>query len=257
VPSSEEDGFRLRGDAVRARVTARTKVLIVNSPSNPTGSGLDREELAVLAAVAEEKGLLIVSDEIYEMLVYDGFRHTSIASLSESAKARTVVVNGFSKSFSMTGWRLGYAAGPKEIVTGMVTVQDHSTSNPTSFAQKGALAALEGSRDEINERVREFAARRELICGLLREIPGITFTTPRGAFYIFPNFSAYLGRAFAGKTMKDSAALASYLLDEGKVAVIPGGAFGSEDHLRLSFALSRDRIGEGVGRIAAALAKLD
>lgn len=256
VPSEEKDCFRLRSAAVRPLVTDRTRVLIVNSPSNPTGCGLEREELASLAGLAEEKDLLLVSDEIYEELTYDGFRHVSIASLGDSIKERTVVVNGFSKTYSMTGWRLGYAAGPGEIVNGMKTVQDHSTSNPTSFAQKGALEALRGSGEEIRKRVLEFAERRKLIGSLLRKIPGVTFCDPQGAFYVFPNFGAYIGRSFGGKTISNSTGLATYLLDHGRVATIPGGAFGSDSHLRLSFALSREKIEEGMGRIASALAEL-
>lgn len=256
VPTGEDDDFRLRADALRPLVTDRTRVLVVNSPANPTGAALGEEELAELAELAEEKNLLILSDEIYEKLTYDGFRHLSIAALGESVKERTVVVNGFSKSFSMTGWRLGYAAGPKEIIAGMITVQDHSTSNPTSFAQKGALAALTGPQDEIARRLEEFASRKDLVCSLLEDIPGVTFRRPRGAFYIFPNFSAYHGKAWKGRTIEGSADLASYLLEEGKVAVIPGAAFGSDAHLRLSFALSRELIEEGAGRIAEALSKL-
>jgi aspartate aminotransferase len=257
VPTEEKEDFRLRSETLRSLISERTRAMVINSPSNPTGSGLGEEDLASLAKVAEEKDLLIVSDEIYEKLTYDGFRHLSIASLSESAKERTVVVNGFSKSFSMTGWRLGYAAGPKSVIAGMTTVQDHSTSNPTSFAQKGALAALTGPQDEIHSRVAEFSERLKLISSLLRDIPGVSFRLPRGAFYLFPNFSAYLGLSWQGKRIEGSADLAAYLLEEGKVAVIPGAAFGSDAHLRLSFALARDRIREGVGRIAEALSRLD
>ncbi len=257
VPTEESDGFRLRAANVRPLLTRRSRVLIVNSPSNPTGSGLEERDLRALAELAEEKDLLIVSDEIYERLTYDGFRHLSIASLGADARSRTVVVNGFSKSFSMTGWRLGYAAGPRQIVAGMVTVQDHSTSNPTSFAQKGALQALRGSREEVDGWVVEFAARKGLIASLLREIPGVTFSEPRGSFYIFPNFSAFFGRAFRGRKISGSADLAAYLLDEARAATIPGAAFGSDSHLRLSFALSRERIETGLQRIGDALKALD
>lgn len=257
IPTEEGSDFRLDREALRAAVTGRTKVLIVNSPSNPTGSGLDQSELAALAEVAEEKSLLILSDEIYEKLTYDGFRHVSIASLSPSLRESSVVVNGFSKSFSMTGWRLGYAAGPKKIIAGMTTVQDHSTSNPTSFAQKGAVAALAGGEDEIKRRVEEFSARRKLISSLLQEIPGVTFSSPRGTFYIFPNFSSYLGRSYRGRAIRNSSDLAAYLLEEGRVATIPGAAFGSDPHLRISFALSRERIETGIARLTDALKNLD
>jgi aspartate aminotransferase len=257
VPSEEADGFRLRPAAVRARLTARSRVLIVNSPSNPTGAGLSRAELEELAALAGERDLFLLSDEIYEPLVYDGFRHCSIASLGPEVKRRTVVVNGFSKSYAMTGWRLGYAAGEKAVIAAMTTVQDHSTSNATSFAQKGAVAALRSPRGQLAEWVTEFAARKDLIAGLLRRIPHLAVPEPQGAFYIFPNVAAYFGRsAGGGKPIDGSTALSEYLLAEGRVAVVPGAAFGSDDHLRFSFALSRERIETGIGRVAEALAKL-
>jgi aspartate aminotransferase len=256
VPSEESDNFLLRRDAVERCLTPKSRVLIVNSPSNPTGSGLEEQALADLAELAEAKDLLVVSDEVYESLVYDGFRHVSIASLGNMAD-RTVVVNGFSKTYSMTGWRLGYAAGPQEIIKGMITVQDHSTSNPTSFAQRGALAAFEDDGGELERRVKAFAARREIITKMLRGIPGVTVNDPAGTFYIFPNFSACYGRSFRGRKIAGSVDLAAYLLEEGKVATIPGLAFGADGNLRLSFALSQERIETGMARIAEAIAALD
>jgi aspartate aminotransferase len=254
VPSDEKEGFRLLAEAVRPLITPRTKVLIVNSPSNPTGCGLETMELEALAALAVERDLFVVSDEIYEPLTYDGFRHVSIASLGPEIKKRTLVVNGFSKSYAMTGWRLGYAAGEKPVIAAMTTVQDHSTSNATSFAQKGALAALRGPKDTLREWVLEFAARKDHIANLLRRIPGVTLPEPQGAFYAFANFSAYFGRD--GGAIGGSVALSDYLLSEARVAIVPGAAFGSDAHLRFSFALSRERIGTGIERVAAALAKL-
>jgi aspartate aminotransferase len=256
VPSAEGDGFRLRAAAVRPLLTAKSRVLIVNSPSNPTGCGLSRTELEDLAALAVERDLYLLSDEIYEALVYDGFRHVSIASLGPEVKRRTVVVNGFSKSYAMTGWRLGYAAGEKAVIGAMTTVQDHSTSNATSFAQKGAVAALRQPPEQMQEWVREFAARKDLIAGLLRRIPGVTLPEPQGAFYVFPNFSAWFGRSAGGTRIDGSVALSEYLLTEGKVAIVPGAAFGSDAHLRFSFALSREKITAGVARVAEALQKL-
>lgn len=256
VPSEEKEGFRLLADAVRPLITPRTKALIVNSPSNPTGCGLERPELEALAALAVERGLFVVSDEIYEPLTYDGFRHISIASLGPEIKQRTLVVNGFSKAYSMTGWRLGYAAGEKALIAAMTTVQDHSTSNATSFAQKGAVAALRGSKETLREWVLEFAARKDHIVLLLRRIPGVRLPEPRGAFYAFANFSACFGRVAAGKPIDGSVALSDYLLSEAQVAVVPGAAFGSDAHLRFSFALSRERIETGIERVAAALEKL-
>ncbi|HEY5999883.1 MAG TPA: pyridoxal phosphate-dependent aminotransferase [bacterium] len=256
VPSSEQDGFRLRAEAVRALITPRTKALIVNSPSNPTGCGLARAELEALAALALERDLFVVSDEIYEPLTYDGFRHVSIAALGPEIKKRTLVVNGFSKSYSMTGWRLGYAAGEKDVIAAMTTVQDHSTSNATSFAQKGAVAALRGPKETLREWVAEFSARKELIARLLRAIPGVTLPEPQGAFYAFANFSGYFGRRADGRAIDGSVALSDYLLSEAKVAIVPGAAFGSDAHLRFSFALSRERIAAGIERVGAALARL-
>jgi aspartate aminotransferase len=228
----------------------------VNSPSIPTGCGLERGELEDLAALALERDLFVVSDEIYEPLTYDGFRHVSIASLGPEIKGRTLVVNGFSKSYSMTGWRLGYAAGERPVIAAMTTVQDHSTSNATSFAQKGAVAALRSPGETLREWVREFAARKDHIAALLRRIPGVTLPEPQGAFYAFANFSAYYGRGAGGAALGGSVALSDYLLSEAQVAIVPGAAFGSDAHLRFSFALSRERIGTGIERVAAALGRL-
>ncbi len=256
VPTDEQDSFRLRAEAVRPLITDRSKALVVNSPSNPTGCGLEEAELSALAGLAVEKNLLVISDEIYEKLTYDGFRHVSIASLGDEIKERTVVVNGFSKTFSMTGWRLGYAAGPGEIIAGMTTVQDHSTSNPTSFAQRGAVEALSGSQEEIEARVREFAERKKLTTSLLRKIEGVTLCNPQGSFYLFPNLSAYYGRSRGERSISGSADLAAFILEEAQVALIPGSAFGADSNIRLSFALSRERIETGIKRISAALASL-
>ena len=256
VPTVEHEGFRLTAEAVRPFVTGKSRILIVNSPSNPTGAGIDAGALTGLGELAVEKDLVIVSDEIYEKLVYGDFRHVSIASLGDEIKSRTIVINGFSKSYSMTGWRLGYAAGPREILAGMTTVQDHSTSNTTSFAQKGALAALTGPQDELERRVGEFDARRKLVTSLLDEIPGVTYCHPQGAFYIFPNFSTFIGGSAGERKIAGSLDLAAYLLEEARVAAIPGGAFGADNHLRLSFALSREKIRTGMERIASALSKI-
>jgi aspartate aminotransferase len=256
VPTDEQDSFRLRAEAVRSLITDRSRALVINSPSNPTGCGLEEAELVALGGLAVEKDLLVISDEIYEKLTYDGFRHVSIASLGDEIKERTVVVNGFSKTFSMTGWRLGYAAGPGEIITGMTTVQDHSTSNPTSFAQRGAVEALSGPQEEIEARVREFAERKKLATSLLRKIEGVTLCDPQGSFYLFPNFSAYYGRSCSERSISGSADLAAFILEEAQVALIPGSAFGADSNIRLSFALSRERIETGIKRISAALASL-
>ncbi len=257
VPAAENDGFHLRAENVRSRLTPRSRILVINSPANPTGSGLERPELEALAKLAAEHDLFLVSDEIYEKLVYDGFRHVSIASLDPEVKGRTVVINGFSKSFAMTGWRLGYAAAERELISTMTTIQDHSTSNPTSFAQHGGIEALLGPQDTLARMVREFSERKKLLVRMLRAVPGVTCVDPRGALYVFPNFSEHYGRSFRGNRIAGSVDLSTYLLQEGHVAAVPGIAFGSDAHLRLCFAIEREKIISGVDRIAAALDKLD
>ena len=257
IQTEEEEGFKLRPEALKEAITPRSKALILNSPSNPTGSAYSKEELEALAQVALEAGLYIVSDEIYEHIVYDGFHHTSIASLGEEVKGRTIVVNGFSKTYSMTGWRLGYAAGPKEIIAAMGRVQSQSVSNPTSFAQKGGVAALRGPQDEVRRMAEEYQRRRDLIWGLVTSIEGVSCFKPQGAFYVFPNFRAYLGRSWKGKRLESSSDLTAFLLEEARVAVVPGGEFGKEGYLRLSYPIAPASIEEGIRRIKEALRELE
>ncbi len=253
VPTREEDGFLTDAKALQKHVTRKTRALIVNSPSNPTGSGYDAKQLDALGEFALKNKLLVISDEIYEKLVYGGFRHVSIASLSPELKAATLVVNGHSKSYAMTGWRLGYAAGPKDLIEAMRIIQSHSTSNPTSFAQKGGVAALHTPPEVVGRMVREFAKRRDYIVGRLRKMPRVTCYDPRGAFYVFPNFSRWYGAAWEKGTIDSSMAMAEFLLEKAMVAVIPGAAFESDDHLRLSFAISMDDLKKAADRIDEAL----
>ena len=257
VETSEEEGFKMRPEALEEAVTERTKAVIINSPSNPCGAVYGREDLEAIAEVALRHDLWIISDEVYEHILYDGLKHVSIASLSPELKERTIVVNALSKTYSMTGWRMGYAAGPKEVIAAMGKVQGQSTSNPTSFAQKGAVAALKGPQEGVAEMQREYQRRRDLVWELLTSIEGISCFKPLGAFYVFPNFSAYLGRTFKGEEIGDSTALGSYLLEEAKVAVVPGVEFGKEGHLRLSFPIALEVIEEGVKRIKEALRRLE
>ncbi len=252
VPALEADGFKLTPEALRAAVTPRTKAVILNYPSNPTGACYDAGELSALAEVCLEHDLFVVSDEIYEKLLYDGRRFTSIASLGPDIKARTVVINGMSKSYSMTGWRLGYAAGPREIIDGMAKIQSHSTSNATSIAQWAGLEALRSADADVECMRQEFEVRRDLIVERLQAIPDIVCPPPAGAFYVFPNISAYL----RGTRVTSCLSLAGYLLEEAHVALVPGEAFGSPDHLRLSYACSLAQIEEGMSRIGAALESL-
>lgn len=234
-------------EAVRARVTPATKLLILNSPSNPAGTICSRAALEAIAALACERGFLVLADEIYEKLVYDGAEHVSLASVTDAVADRTITVNGFSKAYSMTGWRLGYLAGPAWLVPRINALQSHSTSGATSFAQAGALAAVTGTQEPVAQMRAAFQERRDRIFKLLSEIPGIRVTKPQGAFYIFPNIGAF---------GIDSMTFAKRLLDTEKVAVIPGLPFAADDHIRLSYACSLETIEKACARLAAFCAGL-
>jgi len=257
VATSEEKNFKLTPEAFQEAITTRTKAVVINSPSNPTGSAYTREELAKLAEIALRGNILIISDEIYEKIVYDGFQQVSVAALADDIKKMTIILNGVSKTYSMTGWRIGYAAGPPEIIAAMSRVQGQSTSNPTSFAQIGALAALRGPQDQIHVMMEEYQKRRDVTWEFLTAIEGISCYKPVGAFYVFPSVDAHLGRTYEGTVIKTSSDLTSYLLDEARVAVVPGVDFGMEGHLRLSYPIAPEVIQEGVRRIQEALNRLD
>jgi aspartate aminotransferase len=256
VPTRVEDGFALDPKRLESAITPRTKALIVNSPSNPTGAGYDREQLERIADVALRHRLLVISDEIYGQIVYDGFRHVSIAALSPELKAQTVLVDGVSKSYAMTGWRIGYAAGPASILTAMATIQSQSTSNPTSISQKAAVAALNGPRASIDRMVAEFASRRDYMVGRLRAMPGVSCFQPQGAFYAFPHVAGVYSAWGGTGTIRGSHDLATYLLEEARIAVVAGAAFGDDRHIRLSYATSLDQIRTGLDRMETALSKL-
>jgi aspartate aminotransferase len=251
VEAPESDGFRVTAAAIRAAITPQTRMVVINSPSNPTGAAISADELRRIAELAVERDLIVVSDEIYEKLTYDARQHTSIASFGEEVKSRTFTVNGFSKAYSMTGWRLGYVAGDKTVVAAMGRMQDQSTSNPTSFAQAGAVAALTGPQDSVETMRRAFEERRSVIVQRLNAIPGIRCTNPGGAFYVFPNVSGLFT-----PQVGDSDALAEYLLAEARIAVVPGSGFGAPDHIRLSYATSMEQIEEGMNRLEAAARRL-
>lgn len=257
VPTREEEGFRLQARDLQAAITPNTKALVLNYPCNPTGATYSREDLEALAEVCVKEQVLVLSDEIYEKLLYDGRRFVSIASLGEAIRKITVVVNGFSKAFSMTGWRLGYAAGPKEIISACSKIQSHATSNAVSFVQKAAVEALRSCSTDVERMRQEFERRRNAIVYRLQSIPGLSCGTPSGAFYVLPNVSAYLDKEFQGAPVRNTYGLAYYLLKEAHVAVVPGEAFQAPEHLRLSFASSMDRIEEGLRRISRALARLE
>lgn len=244
----EQASFRPEAAAVAAAVTPSTRVIVLCSPGNPTGAVLNAQGLEGIARLAQERDLLVMADEIYEKLVYDGARHVSIASLP-GMRQRTLVINGFSKAYSMTGWRLGYVAGPKELVAAMVRVHQNLTTCAVSFAQAGAVAALDGPQDCVVSMVAEFQRRRNMLVEALNKMPGITCAMPEGAFYVFPNVRAF------GMTSED---LAMYLLREAHIAVVAGTSFGpgGEGYLRISYANSYDQIQEGMQRMATALKRL-
>lgn len=254
--TEEEDQFKLKAEALEDHITKRTKAIILNSPSNPTGSAYDVKDLEEIAGVALRHKAYIISDEIYEKIVYDGFKHVSIASLGNELKKLTILVNGVSKSHSMTGWRIGYTAGPKEIISAMGNLQSQSTSNPTSIAQKAAVAALSGSGHFINMMVSEFDKRRRYIVDRLNRMKGVKCLMPKGAFYAFPNVSSYFGRDINGKKISGSLDLATYLLDEAKIAVVSGDSFGADEYIRFSYATSMENIKKGLDRMEEALGRL-
>ena len=235
-------------EEIRKALTPCARILILNNPSNPTGVVWEEEELEKIAELAKEQDLVVVSDEIYERLTYDGAKVRSIASFPEM-KERTIVINGVSKTFSMTGWRIGYAAGPQEVIEAMERLQDHSTSNPTSISQRAAWRALQADPCLVGEMVEKFNERRKLIMQHLSEIPSVTFPTPRGAFYIFANFSSYLGKSFQEKSINSSLELAELLLEKAQIACVPGIAFGMEGYLRFSYAASEENIENGMKRL--------
>ncbi len=256
VHTNESDGFRMTLKTFRAAITPNAKAVVINSPSNPTGAAYTADELKAIAEVALENNLLIVSDEIYEKLAYDGFNATSIASVSDEVKRNTVVLNGVSKAYSMTGWRIGYAAGPKEIIKAMTNIQSQSTSNPASISQWAAVEALNGPQESLSKMLKEFEKRRNVMVDGLNAIAGVSCFKPQGAFYVFANVSKTYGRKFKDRTIKGSVDMANYLLDEAGVAVVPGEPFGDDSFIRLSYATSMDNVVEGVKRIGKAVGEL-
>jgi aspartate/methionine/tyrosine aminotransferase len=256
VPCREEHGFRLLPEDLKRAITARTKALILCHPHNPTGCTYARADLEALAEICVSENVTIISDEIYEKLAYDGFRNVHTASLSPQVRAHTVTINGFSKAFSMTGWRLGWASGPREVIAAMSKVQSHSTSNAPSISQAAGITALRGSQTEVLRMAQEFQRRRTAMVYRLRAIPGVSCYEPKGAFYCFPHVASYFDREFQGAPISNSYGLAYYLLKFGRVAVVPGDAFGAPEYIRLSFATSMERIEVGLQRIREALGNL-
>ena len=257
VGTKEAHGLKITPDELRAAITPKTKLLVLNSPSNPSGVVYTKEELEVLAEVALETGIYVLSDEIYEKIIYDGATHHSIAALGDEIKKRTVVVNGVSKTYAMTGWRIGYAAGPKEIIDGMAKIQSQETSNPASISQAAALEALTGPQDFIEDMLKAFDERRKYMVARLNALPGVSCAMPGGAFYAYPDVSVYYGRPFKGKKIDGSTALCDFLLEEMHVAAVPGEGFGTYPHIRFSYATSMENIERALDRVEEGLKRLE
>lgn len=250
APTRAKAGFVFSAEEIAPYVTAKTKAIIINTPSNPNGCILPRETLAGIAALAVQNQFYVISDEIYEKLIYDGEKHISIASLNDEVKKQTIVVNGVSKTFAMTGWRIGYAAGPRAIIKAMIAYQSHTTSNPNSIAQAAATAALAaGNTQCTKDMVAQFDARRILMHRLINLVPGVSAHLPKGAFYIMANIGALIGKKYGEEVITGSDIFAELLLEKKYVAVVPGKSFGDDRHVRLSYATSCEKITKGIERI--------
>lgn len=256
VLTKEEDGFRITADQLQEVLTPRTCAFVLNSPCNPTGATYGGEDLAALSRVLEKHHCSVISDDIYEKILYDGLQFQNIVTINPSLRERTIIVNGVSKTYAMTGWRIGYALGPAFVIDAAAKIQSQSTSNPTSIAQAAALEALRGPQDEVREMVREFQRRRDAIVKLLNSMQGVRCFNPQGAFYVFPNILPLLGKKAKGKKIQSACDLAEFLLEEAQVALVPGEDFGSSENIRLTYATSLEEVEKGCERIEAAIRKL-
>ncbi|MBT4483094.1 MAG: pyridoxal phosphate-dependent aminotransferase [Candidatus Latescibacteria bacterium] len=257
VSCSEENGMKISAEQLRKAITPKTKMFILNSPSNPTGMVYTEDEIEALGKVIVETGIYVIADEIYEKLIYDGIKHVSIASLSNELLNRTITVNGVSKAYCMTGWRIGYAAGPEEIIKGMGIFQSQETSNPCSISQKAALAALNGSHDFLGPMLVEFDRRRQYIVERLNSIEGISCNKPMGSFYVFPKVSSFYGKNLRGTEIDGSLAFCEYMLNEKHIAIVPGIGFGADEYVRISYATSMDNIEKALDRFENGLKELE
>ncbi len=249
VESDEKNNFAIDIDALEKAITAKTKAIILNSPSNPSGNVLSESEIRAIAEVAEKNDLIIISDEIYDQLVYDGTKHFSVCQISEAMRERTILINGMSKTYAMTGWRMGYSISNKKIAKMMSSFQSHATGNPNSIAQYATLAALKNENPEFDKMYAEFDRRRKFAHKTVNEIAGVSAAMPKGAFYIMANIKSTFGKKYNGKTIENSMDFAEALLDATKTAVVPGGPFGAEGYIRLSYATSMENIEKGLTRI--------
>jgi aspartate aminotransferase len=253
VSTTEESGFRISPEALAAAITPKTKAVILCTPSNPTGSAYTREQLLGLLDVMRKNDAWLIVDEIYAELVYDGFKHVSAAALAPDLRDRMIVVDGVSKSYAMTGWRIGWSITPKALAKALDTVQGQSTTNPTAVAQHAAVAALTGPQEDVERMRQAFEKRRNVMVAALNDVPGIKCRMPEGAFYAFADCRGLMGTPWGDKTVQNDEDLAFFLLERAGVAVVPGGAFGAPGYLRLSYATSEERIKEGVARIKKAI----
>jgi aspartate aminotransferase len=256
VNTTTSTDFKLTPERLEKAIRKKTRAVVINSPSNPTGATYSLKELEGLAEVILSKGILAISDDIYEKILYDGIKFHNIANVSETMKERCIVVNGVSKAYAMTGWRIGYAAGPEKIISAVTEMQSQSTSNATSISQKASVEALAGDQRTVSMMAAEFEKRRDYIVDRLNRIRGISCMKPPGAFYVFPRVSRLYGTGYGDRKIANSVDLSEFLLEEGGVAVVPGSAFGNDRHIRLSYATSMKNIEEGVRRIKAAVEKL-
>ena len=256
VKGEEQNGYKYTFEALKKALTDKTKAILLNSPNNPTGAVYSKDELAQIAEFAKENDLLIISDEIYEKLIYDDIEHVSIATISQDAYERTVVINGLSKSYSMTGWRMGYTASSVEIAKLIAGIQSHMTSNASSITQYASVEALTGPQDTIKEMCDEFGRRRKYMIKELEDIEGVSIIKPQGAFYIMVNVNEFVGKSIKGYKIASSMDFAAKLLEEESVAVVPGEAFGINNYVRISYATSMESIEKGIERIKSFINKL-
>ena len=257
INTNEKSGFKISAKDLEEKINERTKAIILNYPSNPTGATYTKNELESIVNIALDSDLIIITDEIYDKIIYGNTKHTPIPSLSKKAKENSILVNGVSKAYSMTGWRIGYAAGNRDVIKAMNNLQGQCTSNPVTISQYAAIEAFEGSQDEVEKMRKEFEIRKDYIVNELNKIDGINCFEPQGAFYVFPNVSNFYGKKYEDKTITGSLDFTEFLLEVAKVAVVPGIEFGADSYIRISFAVSDKEIKEGISRISSSLSKLN